>query len=84
MGGCIMKKYGKTKEEKKAEKSLQCRDIVKEIIKFGIDESQKIQLIKLLALELENNNQMKKIVNTLSNIEENNIDSSEEKSLLGL
>ena len=79
-----MKKYGKTKEEKKAEKSLQCRDIVKEIIKFGIDESQKIQLIKLLALELENNNQMKKIVNTLSNIEENNIDSSEEKSLLGL
>ena len=84
MGGSTVKKYGKTKEEKKAEKSLQCRNIVKEIVNFGIDESQKIQLIKLLALELENNNQMKKIVNTLSNIEENNIDSSEEKSLLGL
>jgi hypothetical protein len=79
-----MKKYGKTKEEKKAEKSLQCRDIVKEIINFGVDESQKLHLIKLIALELESNSKMKKIVNTLSNIEENSIDSSEEKSLLGL
>tara|TARA_B100000700_G_scaffold326494_1_gene438168 strand:- start:827 stop:1069 length:243 start_codon:yes stop_codon:yes gene_type:complete len=80
----MTKKYGKTVEEKNAEKSLQCREIVKEITRFGIDESQKLQLIKLIALELENNSKMKKIINTLSNIEENNIDSSEEKGLLGL
>ena len=79
-----MKKYGKTIEEKRAEKSLQCRDIVKEIISYGVDESQKLQLIKLIALELENNSQMKKIVNSVATIDENNIDSSKEKGLLGL
>ncbi len=79
-----MKKYGKTKEEKKAEKSLKCREIVTEIVRFGVDESQKLQIIKLLALELENNKNMKKIVNTISKIAENDLDSNENSGLLGL
>ena len=79
-----MKKYGKTKEEKKAEKSLKCREIVTEIVRFGVDESQKLQIIKLLALELENNKNMKKIVNTISKIAENKTDSNESNGLLGL
>ncbi len=79
-----MKKYGKTKEEKKAEKSIKCREIVSEIVKFGVDESQKLQIIKLLALELENNKSMKKIVNAISNIAENNSNSNENIGLLGL
>tara|TARA_E500000331_G_C16730959_1_gene486640 strand:- start:167 stop:406 length:240 start_codon:yes stop_codon:yes gene_type:complete len=79
-----LKKYGKTKEEKKAEKSIKCREIVSEIVKFGVDESQKLQIIKLLALELENNKSMKKIVNAISNIAENNSNSNENIGLLGL
>ena len=79
----MTKKYGKTREEVKSEKSLQCRQIINEINKFGIDECQRVLLIKLLALELENNLNMKKLVNTLDEIVENTID-DEEKGLIGI
>ena len=79
-----MKKYGKTREDKKAEKSIKCREIVGEIVKFGVDESQKLQIIKLLALELENNKNMKRIVNAISKIAENDSESNENTGLLGL
>ena len=76
------KMYGKTKEDVKAEKSLRCRQIVSEIMNFGVDESQKLQIIKLMAMELENNHSMKKIVNTISEIVENKIESKENKLIL--
>lgn len=57
-----MKKYGKTEAEAHAEKMHQCRDIVIEILNFGVSEDQKVQIIKLMALELENNTLMKEIV----------------------
>jgi hypothetical protein len=76
-------KYGKTKEDDKADKSLQCREIVLEINKFGVDESQKLQIIKLIALSLDNNLNMKKIVNTVSKIVENNQENND-KSLIGI
>lgn len=76
------KLYGKTKEDVKAEKSLQCRQIVSEILDFGVDESQKLQIIKLMAMELENNNSMKKIVNTIGEIVENKIESKENKLIV--
>jgi len=79
----MTKKYGKTREDVKAEKSIQCRQIISEINKFGIDESQRIQLIKLLAMEMENHLNMKKIVNTLNEIVENTID-NEKKGLIGI
>ena len=47
------------------------------------DESQKIQIIKLLALELESNSNMKKIINTVNKISENNID-KDAPSLIGV
>tara|TARA_E500000331_G_C17259563_1_gene714607 strand:+ start:2349 stop:2573 length:225 start_codon:yes stop_codon:yes gene_type:complete len=55
-------KYGKTKEEVDTEKMIQCREIVKEIMDFGVNENQKLQIIKLLSCELENVNVMKDIV----------------------
>lgn len=79
----MAKKYGETKEETMALKSLQCREIINEINRFGVDEFQRIQLIKLLALELENNSNMKKIVNMVNEIAENNID-SENNTLIGV
>ncbi len=76
------KKYGKTSEEKNAEKLIQCRQIVSEILNFGVDESQKLQIIKLVALELENNASMKKIVNIVSDIVENKVEISENKLII--
>tara|TARA_Y100000034_G_C6905645_1_gene420135 strand:+ start:3771 stop:4007 length:237 start_codon:yes stop_codon:yes gene_type:complete len=78
-----MKKYGKTKDDVDIEKSVQCRDIVKEIISFGVDENQKLQIIKLMALELESNIHLKKIVNMINEISENGID-KQENGLIGL
>ena len=48
-----MKKYGKTVEEITYEKTAQCREIVQEILNFGVDEYQKFKIIELLGLELE-------------------------------
>jgi hypothetical protein len=60
-----MKKYGKSDRDIHAEKMFQCRQIVKEIIDFGVTENQKKQIIKLIALELEDNSLMKEIVESL-------------------
>ena len=38
------------------------RNIVKEILDFGISENEKIKIIELLCLELENTDMMKKII----------------------
>jgi len=53
-----MKKYGKSKSDTDIEKMILCRDIVKEIIEFGVTEEQKLQIIHLLSLELENRDKM--------------------------
>ena len=72
-----MKKYGKTKEEEDVEKMFQCREIVAEILNFGINETQKRQIIKLLACELESVNDMKDIVNIINGKENSESSSSE-------
>ena len=50
----MTKKYGKTQEETLCEKNIQCREIVRTILDFGVDEYQKFKIIELLSLELEN------------------------------
>ena len=57
-----MTAYGKTELEEDTEKSIQCREIVKKIIEFGVNESQKIKIIKLLAMEIENRETMLSII----------------------
>lgn len=37
-----------------AKQLRQCRDIVQEVLDFGVDEFMRLQIINLLALELEN------------------------------
>lgn len=44
-----------------------CREIVSEILNFGVNQTQIKALIKLLAMELEDREVMISIVNTLSN-----------------
>ena len=54
-------KYGKTESEIDAEKSFKCRQIVKEILNFGVTEDQKLNIIYLMALELEDRDKMLRI-----------------------
>ena len=60
-------KYGETETEKDINLMIKSREIVKEIINFGVTESQKVQIIKLLSLELEDGNLMREISQTLNN-----------------
>ena len=66
-----MKTYGKSEEDKKAEKSLQVRQINKEIMNFGIDEGQKLQLINLIAMELEDQNALRILTGAIHDIKNN-------------
>jgi hypothetical protein len=45
--------FGRSKVHKVTEKLHQCRDIVREIENFGVDELQRKQIIYLLSLGLE-------------------------------
>ena len=62
-----MKKIGKTLEEKRVEDMTMCREIVQEILKFGVNESQKERIIYLLSLELESRENMIKISEIINN-----------------
>ena len=57
-----MKKLDIEKEVKRKE---QCRMIVKGILNFGVTDSQKIDIMFFLALELEKNDQLKEITDFL-------------------
>jgi hypothetical protein len=72
-----MKKYGDTESSKIFQERHQCREIIGEIMKFGVSENQKLRIIYLLSLELENNSLMKEIV---SICKERLDDDSEEES----
>lgn len=45
---------------------IKAREITSEILRFGVNNSQIQQIIKLLSLELEDRNQMLKIVEVLN------------------
>jgi len=47
-----VKKYGSTDSEKHAEKMFQCRQIVNQILDFGVDQEQILKIIKILSLNL--------------------------------
>ena len=61
--------YGKTKSELSTEKTLICRDIVREIMSFGVDQNQILKIIDLLSLELEDRVIMLRVRRALSNSE---------------
>ena len=50
----MAKKYGETHTDKWVNEMAKSRDIVAEIISFGVSQSQINQIIGLLAMELEN------------------------------
>lgn len=63
------KHYGTTAVESDAIDSLKCKQIVKTVIDFGITESQKLKMIYLLALELENRDYLQEITGMVKRLE---------------
>jgi hypothetical protein len=49
----MIEKVGQTETDKWAQEMLACRQIVSEILKFGVNQKQILNVIKLLAMELE-------------------------------
>ena len=61
------KKYGSTPEEASILEAAKCREIVHEILNFGVSQSQLFTLVKLLALELEDRETMLQITEAIEN-----------------
>jgi hypothetical protein len=54
--------YGqKLPSEKIAEENLQCREIAAEVSNFGINQRQRMMIIYILALELENADELRAV-----------------------
>lgn len=59
------------KLEKLAKERNQSRQIANEILSFGVNENQKLDIIFELAMNLENNKAMKEIIAVLKKYREN-------------
>jgi hypothetical protein len=57
------KKFGQTETEIWAAEALKSRQIVNEILKFGVKQKQILQIISLLSLELEDRTALVRISN---------------------
>jgi hypothetical protein len=65
--------YGKLNSENIAEENQVCRQIVKEISQFGINERQRLFIIYSLSLELEDLTCMKTITSAIKSSENKNV-----------
>jgi hypothetical protein len=54
--------FGELNTERLAAENLKCREIVREIVNFGVTERQLFVIIKLLAYELESVDAMRELV----------------------
>jgi len=66
--------YGTTQFEDEVSQTIKCREIVREVLDFGVSDFQKIKIIELLALELESRTQMLKIVDVVKNLHSTEIE----------
>tara|TARA_B000000557_G_scaffold255677_1_gene247048 strand:- start:471 stop:686 length:216 start_codon:yes stop_codon:yes gene_type:complete len=56
--------------------SAKCREIVSEIMKFGVNQNQILTLIKLLALELEDRKKMLAVTNCIEEVQSKSVEVS--------
>ena len=72
-----MKSYESTKENLSILESAKCREIVSEIMRFGVNQKQVMVLIKLLALELEDREKMLTIINFVDKEDDTEIEKND-------
>ena len=54
----MVERFGQTKAEEEAKEMLKCRQIVAEVVKFGVSQQEILRIMQLLSLELENRDLM--------------------------
>jgi len=70
-------------DKKWAKEVLTCRQIVSEISRFGVSDNQRLKIIELLALEIENRDDSLSITSVAKGIiERREIGTSEERRIL--
>lgn len=74
----MIKDYSSKEENLSIMESAKCREIVAEIMNFGVNQRQILTLVKMLALELEDRNMMLALRNIVdekseTKLEENKI-----------
>ena len=77
-----VKKYGKTDTEKWALSQTKSREIVKEIMNFGVSQDQIHQIINLLSLELENPSHIRAYADIYKKARDNKLEGSQNTSKL--
>lgn len=60
--------FGQLDSEKIAQENLVCREIVKTINDFGVNQRQILTIIRLLAFELENMDDCREIVGLIDSL----------------
>mgnify|MGYP003661674166 CR=1 FL=1 len=78
--GKSLKKYGKTDSDKWATEISMSREIVREILNFGIKQEQIYQIINLLSLELENRDHMLLYTEVFKKTQESSLEGDESSS----
>lgn len=63
--------FGKLESEAMLEENVACREIVKEIMNFGVDQRQILFIVRLLALELDNLDHCREIIGAVDSFNEN-------------
>ena len=72
-----MKKYGETSTDRWARDMTRSREIVAEIMRFGVSQTQLTQIINLLALELEDRDAMLAFTNVYKDLQEDTLELEE-------
>jgi len=73
----MIEKIGQSDTEKWAQQMLACRQITAEILKFGVNQKQVLNIIKLLAMELEDREALVAITAVVNEaLEEAQVDSN--------
>jgi len=65
-----LEKFGQTPDEIIADDMVMARQIVSVVLDYGVTQEQIVRIVRLLGLELENNDHMKTIVTAAKSIEE--------------
>jgi len=73
-------KYGKLEKETAVEDRIKARDIVQEVLNFGVSQQQILYIAYLLALELEDRDAMLTISSSIKQLLERVGDDEEEET----
>lgn len=71
-----IRKYGTSNDEKVIQESIEAKEIVREIINHGVSQKQIFYILNDLALNLEDMEHCRRIVNLLKELSENDVVSS--------